>query len=51
VALGRLGGLKGARIRAKNLSPAERKQIARHAAFARWKKEEKPKEGWHNGRE
>jgi hypothetical protein len=43
VALGRLGGLKGARIRAENLSPAKRKQIARKAAFARWKRDEKPK--------
>jgi hypothetical protein len=41
VALGRLGGLKGARARAENLSPGERKAIARKAAFARWDKSKK----------
>jgi hypothetical protein len=38
VALGRLGGLKGGRARAIRLSPAKRKEIARQAAAARWKK-------------
>jgi len=38
VILGRLGGLKGGRARAKNLTPEERKEIARIAALARWKK-------------
>lgn len=35
---GRSGGLKGGKVRAKNLSPAERADIARLAAQARWKK-------------
>ncbi len=38
VALGRLGGLKGGKARAKKLSAEERKEIARIAATARWKK-------------
>lgn len=38
VALGRLGGLKGGRARAKALSPAKRTQIAKKAASARWSK-------------
>lgn len=38
VALGRLGGLKGGKARAKNLSPRERTRIAKIAASARWKK-------------
>ena len=37
-ALGRLGGLKGGRARAKALSPARRKRIASQAAKARWAK-------------
>jgi len=36
VALGRLGGLKGGKARAKRLSAEERKEIARQAAAARW---------------
>lgn len=36
VALGRKGGLKGGRARAEKLSPAERTEIARAAAQARW---------------
>ena len=36
VALGRLGGLKGGRARAKKLSARARRQIARKAAKARW---------------
>jgi hypothetical protein len=35
---GRSGGLKGGKARAKTLSPAERADIARIAASARWKK-------------
>ena len=35
---GRAGGLKGGRIRARNLTPQEREDIARLAARARWKK-------------
>ncbi len=36
--LGRLGGLKGGKARANKLTPAERAEIARIAAAARWKK-------------
>ena len=36
VALGLLGGSKGGKIRAANLSPAKRKAIAKKAAKARW---------------
>ena len=36
--LGRLGGLKGGRIRAERLTSARRSEIARKAALARWKK-------------
>ena len=38
VALGRLGGKKGGKARASKLTPEQRKQIARMAANARWKK-------------
>ena len=38
VALGRLGGLKGGRARANTLSAKRKKEIARQAAQARWKK-------------
>jgi hypothetical protein len=34
----RKGGLKGGKARAKSLTPAERADIARTAAQARWKK-------------
>jgi hypothetical protein len=37
VALGSMGGRKGGRSRAKNLSPAKRKAIAKKGAAARWK--------------
>jgi hypothetical protein len=36
VALGRLGGLKGGKARAKKLTPERRKEIAQKAAQARW---------------
>jgi hypothetical protein len=36
--LGRLGGLKGGRVRAERLSPERRKEIAVKAASARWGK-------------
>jgi hypothetical protein len=36
VALGKLGGLKGGKARAKKLTKEERKNIARKAALARW---------------
>jgi len=38
VALGRLGGLKGGKARAANLSSEERTKIAQTAANVRWKK-------------
>lgn len=40
VALGKLGGSKGGKIRAAKLSPEERKSIAQRAAKARWAKAE-----------
>jgi hypothetical protein len=36
VALGKLGGKKGGDVRAKKLSPEQRKAIAQKAARARW---------------
>lgn len=36
VELGRLGGLRGGKARAKTLSAAERKAIAQNAAKKRW---------------
>jgi hypothetical protein len=38
VMLGRLGGLKGGKARAKALSKSELSKIAKNAAKARWKK-------------
>jgi hypothetical protein len=38
VALGKLGGAKGGTARAKALSPAKRKAIAKAAAKARWRR-------------
>ncbi len=38
VALGRLGGLKGGRVRAERLTPERRVEIAKKAALARWEK-------------
>lgn len=43
VALGRLGGLKGGKARAKKLSPEKRKEIAEKAAKARWANKTKSK--------
>jgi hypothetical protein len=37
VALGRKGGLKGGVVRASRLTPAQRTEIAKLAASARWK--------------
>ncbi len=37
-ALGRKGGLKGGKARAKSLSPTRRSEIAKKAAAARWNK-------------
>jgi len=39
VALGRQGGLKGGKARAKKLTSEQRKAIAQRAAQARWGKE------------
>lgn len=38
VALGRMGGLKGGKARARALTPTQRAQIAQKAAHARWGK-------------
>jgi hypothetical protein len=38
VALGRLGGKKGGKARAKRLTPERRSEIAQKAAQARWHK-------------
>jgi hypothetical protein len=38
VALGRLGGKKGGKARAKKLTPEQRSEIAKKAAKARWAK-------------
>lgn len=39
VSLGRLGGLKGGKARAKVLTPEERTAIAKKAAATRWAKQ------------
>ena len=39
VALGRLGGLKGGKARAKKLTAEQRAESARKAAVARWSTE------------
>jgi hypothetical protein len=41
VALGKLGGSKGGKIRATKLTPEERREIARNAVLARWAKARK----------
>jgi hypothetical protein len=38
VLLGRKGGMKGGKIRAKRMTPEERSEAARVAALARWSK-------------
>lgn len=38
VLLGRLGGLKGGKARARKLSAEQRKKIAQKAAISRWEK-------------
>jgi hypothetical protein len=40
VALGRLGGLKGGKARAKSLSAKKRKEIATKAAKKRWSRKD-----------
>ena len=37
-ALSRLGAARGGRVRAERLSPARRREIARAAALARWRR-------------
>lgn len=44
VALGKLGGSKGGKIRAAKLTSEERSEIARNAVLARWEKVKKSKE-------
>jgi len=43
VALGKLGGLKGGKARAKKLTPERRSEIAKIAASARWREKTKLK--------
>jgi hypothetical protein len=45
VALAKLGAAKGGRARAKKLSPERRREIARKAAEARWKKRMRAADG------
>lgn len=45
VALGRLGGIKGGKARARVLSASKRVQIAKKAAKARWTKPRKVEAG------
>ncbi|MCJ7791579.1 MAG: hypothetical protein MUP49_04125 [Dehalococcoidia bacterium] len=42
VALGRMGGLKGGRVRAERLTPEQRKEIAQKAARSRWQRKLAP---------
>ena len=44
VALGRLGGKKGGRVRAERLSPQRRREIAQKAAQVRWAARKDPQE-------
>jgi hypothetical protein len=44
VALGKMGGAKGGKIRAAKLSPERRREIARKAIAARWAKAKAGKE-------
>jgi hypothetical protein len=44
VALGRLGGLKGGKARIAQLTPEERRELARKAVQARWAKEKARKQ-------
>jgi len=41
VALGRKGGLKGGKARWEGVTAEQRREIARRAARARWKKDKK----------
>ncbi len=42
--LGKLGGAKGGKTRAKNMTPEERSEAARKAANARWAKKRQREE-------
>jgi hypothetical protein len=44
VALGKLGGSKGGKIRAAKLTSEQRSNIARNAVLARWEKARKARE-------
>jgi hypothetical protein len=44
VALGKLGGRKGGKARAANMTPEERSEAARKAAKARWAKKRQQEE-------
>ena len=44
VALGKLGGSKGGKIRAAKLTSEQRSEIARNAVLARWEKARKAKD-------
>ncbi len=44
VALGKIGGAKGGKVRAAKLSPERRREIARKAVLTRWAKQ-RSKEG------
>ena len=44
VALGKLGGRKGGKVRAAKLTPEERSAIAKKAAKARWAKKRQQEE-------
>jgi hypothetical protein len=44
VALGRLGGLKGGKARADNLTPEQRSESARKASQARWARAKEKKD-------
>jgi hypothetical protein len=41
VALGKMGGSKGGKIRAAKLTPERRREIARKAVLSRWAKQRK----------
>ena len=45
VALGKIGGSKGGKVRAAKLSPEQRSEIARKAVLARWAKHKKKDDG------
>jgi hypothetical protein len=44
VALGKMGGSKGGKIRAAKLTPEQRREIARKAVLARWAKAKNKKQ-------